>query len=83
MNPKVVQLRESPSLNDIPGMLRKLAEDIEAGVHGDVSSAYVLLPAEGDYPKIFGFGDVTGEFDPIVQCELAKAWFVENRVRRA
>lgn len=80
---KVVPLHDGqPPLNDVPGRLRLLAEQIEAGEHGEVSGALILLPQAGDYPSAFGFGDIEGQNDPIIVCELAKAWFVANLVRR-
>ena len=80
---KVVELHDGrPALNDIPGRLRLLADQIEAGEHGEVEGALVLLPQADDYPAAFGFGDVEGQNDPIILCELAKAWFVNNLVRR-
>lgn len=81
--PKVVQLHGGrPSLNDVPGRLRVLADQIEAGEHGEIYSALVLLPQRNDYPIVFGFGSVDGQNDPIVTCELAKSLFVNNIVRR-
>ncbi|MCA8017748.1 hypothetical protein [Burkholderia metallica] len=49
----VIQLREV-SLEDIPAMLRRLADHIEFGQYGDVMAAAVVL----DAPEIpvFGFG---------------------------
>jgi hypothetical protein len=76
-------IREAaPALTDIPGMLRRTADRIEAGELGDVSSAFVLVPAPGDYPKIFGFGDIERGNDPIIQFELAKLWLLTNLVHR-
>lgn len=82
MSAEIVSLRSGPTLADIPGHLRQLAEDIESGEYGDVQSLFVLMPIEGDYPTAFGWGDVTGQNDPIIQLELAKAWFVANIVSR-
>jgi len=80
---EIVKLRDgAPPLNDVPGMLRWLADAIEAGEHGDVQSLFALIPRPGDYPTVFGWGDVAGQNDPIIQCELAKAWFVANLVSR-
>jgi hypothetical protein len=80
---EVVQLREGrPPLTDIPGRLRLLADQIEAGEHGDVAGALVLLPRPSDYPSIFGFGDVEGENHPMIVCELAKHVFITHRLNR-
>lgn len=81
--PKVVMLRQGPSLQDVTGMLRKLAGDIERGEHGDVDSATVLIPRANDYPIVFGFGDMTGQRDPVITCEMAKAWMILNHVGRS
>lgn len=78
----VVELRPGPTLRDIPGMLRSLADAVEAGEHGDVGSALVLIPREDDYPLAFGFGEQGGESHPIIVMEQAKVWFVANIVGR-
>ena len=83
MTAEIVSLRGgTPALNDIPGMLRALADAIEAGEYGEVQSLIALMPRPRDYPIPFGWGDVEGQNDPIIQCELAKAWFVNNLVER-
>lgn len=82
MTEKVVALRRGPSLADIPGMLRNLADDVEAGVYGEVPSVLVLMPRSGDYPHAFGFGDQDGEHHPIVTMEIAKVWFATRQVAR-
>lgn len=52
---------ESPVLRDIPRMLRKLADDIEAGEkYGPVAGvrrAAIVLRIAGMVPSVFGFGD--------------------------
>ncbi len=72
-----------PPLTDIPAMLRGMADDIESGAFGDVKTMYALVPKDGDYPLLFGWGNVDGTNDPIIQIELAKAWLVNNLVQRA
>jgi hypothetical protein len=80
----VVPLRDAaPLLTDIPGMLRRAADQIEAGTYGAVGAAFLLLPDPDGYPRIFGWGDVEGQNHPIIQCELAKAWLVNNIVARS
>lgn len=79
---KVVELRSGPLLNDSPGMLRKLADDIEAGAHGEVQAALVLIPRDNDFPLAFGFGNLDGERHPIVTLQLATHWFCNNLVER-
>lgn len=56
---KVVELHEGrPLLNDIPGRLRHLAEQLEAGEHGEVDFAFVILDGEQPMPICIGFGDL-------------------------
>lgn len=84
MSAEIVNLRDGvPLLSDIPGMLRRFADAVESGEYGDVQSLILLLPIADDYPAVFGWGDVEGQNDPIIQCELAKAWFVTSLVKRA
>ena len=50
---EVVSLYETNS-RDIPAMLRRMADDIEAGTYGDVSEAAFVLC--GDTLEVFGWG---------------------------
>lgn len=80
---KVVPLHDGrPALNDIPGRLRLLADQIETAIY-TAETVYVVLPQAGEFPKIFGFGNVEGDNSPITQLELMKHWLVANLVVRA
>lgn len=76
----VVTLR-NVSLADIPGMLRKMADKIEQGEIA-ATSALFIIPCDGDWPNIFGWGEHMGDYDNIAVLELAKAWFVNNLTKR-
>ena len=81
--PKIVHLHEGrPSLADVVGRLRLLADDIEAGKLGKITTAFVVLPTERDYPIIYGFGDVETDNHPVLQFELAKQKFIFNMMKR-
>ena len=78
MSLNVVPIRDAaPSLADIPGMLRKMAADIEKGEHGKVDSLFVLIPTDEGCPALFGWGDVD-DHNLIVELEMAKAWLLKN-----
>ena len=79
---KIVELRPTPPLTDIVGRLRLMADQIEAGEFGDVPGAFVLLPRDGGYPVVCGFGDVEGENHPIIQFELGKMIFLNSKIER-
>lgn len=78
----VIELRKAPLVNDIPGQLRQMADAIEAGEHGDVTTGLFLLPVSGDWPEVFGWGDIDGENHPIIQFQFALAKFSHNQMRR-
>lgn len=78
---KIVEFRQTP-LTDVPGMMRRLADQIEAGEYGEVKSLYALMPRDSGYPSLFGWGDITGKNDPIIQLDLAKLWLLMNLVER-
>lgn len=83
MSDNIVLLRDGgPSLQDIPAMLRLMADQIEAGEHGSVTSMLVLIPEPDDYPRLFGWGDVEGGNQPVIQLELAKLWMLTNMTAR-
>lgn len=69
-------------LRDIPGLLRQMAANIEAGEYGDVPTLLIVMPRMGDWPQIFGWGDVEGESAPIIQFEYAKHFLVANKTSR-
>lgn len=71
------------NLSEVATELRNLADSIDAGTHGEITTAFVILPNNEDWPAIFGYGTVEGDRHPVVQLELAKAWLVNNITRRA
>jgi hypothetical protein len=81
MPAKIVQLGVS-NLADIPAMLRNTADQIEAGTYGEVGTIFIVMPRDDGWPKLLGFGDVTGINEPIVQLELTKHWLLNNLVTR-
>jgi hypothetical protein len=83
MSISIVPLRDGRApLTDIPGRLRVLADNIEAGVNGDIHSCIVLLTRPGDFPAALQYGEVDGPNDPIIQLQLALHWFVTKIVVR-
>jgi hypothetical protein len=81
----IVHIRgeDTPSLKDVVGMLRRLADKIESGEHGEVNSVFVVVPsAQEDFPKVFAFGDVDGNNNPYIQLDLAKQLLLNNLVVR-
>lgn len=80
---RVVPIRDGrPSLNDIPARLRLLADQIETGELGEVGTLLALIVRPADWPTTFGFGDVDGSNDPIIQFELAKTLHVQMMMGR-
>lgn len=53
---KVVELPAN-NLRDIPAMLRQLADNIEAGVHGDVRAGACVLMRADRTMSAFGWGE--------------------------
>lgn len=78
----VVPLREGPPLSDVVAQIRAWADRIEAGEYGEVDAVFALMPRSGDYPTVWGWGDVAGTNDPVVQFELAKLWLLTNLTKR-
>jgi len=81
MTAEVVQLPVA-NLADIPSMLRNLADQIDAGEWGKVGTVFMVMPQHNDFPRLFGWGDITGLNEPIVQIELLKHWLITNLVSR-
>jgi hypothetical protein len=81
MSLTIVPLRETPSLQDIPALLRNLAAEIESG-ETMARTMFILIPRDGDYPQIRGWGDVDGDRRPIEQLALASHWLVSRQTDR-
>jgi hypothetical protein len=82
-NLTVVPLREMPSLQDIPALLRRLADQIANG-EVEAKTLYVVIPQPGkDYPKLRGWGDVDGDRQPIVQVALLQHWLLSRETARS
>jgi len=77
----VVPLRNSPSLQDIPALLRNLAAEIESG-ETVARSMFIVIPKDGEYPELRGWGDVDGERRPIEQLALAQHWLLSRQTAR-
>lgn len=81
--PALVELNR-PNLRDIPQMLRRMADAIEAGDHGDVTAvvAVALEATGGGRPVVFGFGD-TNDIHSIGVLQLGVSFLVAHETRRA
>lgn len=82
---KIVPLHDGrPPLNDIPGRLRLLADELEAGEHGEYANCLVIIPeiTLTDYPRMWGFGDVDGINNPIITLHLALQKWVNQIMGR-
>lgn len=77
MTLEVVQLRAAPKLNDIPAMMRQLADEIERG-EVEAESMLCLIPSDEGLPVIYGWGEHMGDYANIGLLELAKAFIVNQ-----
>ena len=73
---EVITLHDEPSLQDITGHLRSLADRIDNGEYGDVEGLFAIMPREQQYPAVFAWGCNSGAFEPIIQLELARQWLI-------
>lgn len=75
----VISLRDGrPSLNDIPGRLRLLADEIERGEYPECETCLIVLNKNG-WPNVLQFGNADGENHPIILLQLALTW-ITNRI---
>lgn len=72
------------NLSDMSACLRRLAENIDAGLYPDASALIVVMPVENEFPMAFGFGadEQLGSLAVIAQLEMAKAWFINHVTSR-
>ncbi len=74
---EVVQLRDAPLVNDIPGQLRQLADSIERG-EVEADQCICLVPQPDDFPTIYGWGEAFDNRIVLAQFELARHWLVRQ-----
>ena len=79
---EILKLRDA-LLTDVPAQLRALADRIEAGEHGDVDTAFAVIPVVDDFPLIFGWGLNCSQADCGWTLHLAQHWLAETLTRRA
>lgn len=78
----VVPIRDDTTrVNDIPGQLRALADRIESG-ELEAESMLAIIPVEGDWPILFGWGEDLGEYGRIGVLDVMRAWLVGRQVAR-
>ena len=81
MSAEVSMLFKS-NANDVPGMLRKLADAFEAGQHPD-GVCYCIVPKAGLHPDIYAFGKEADHVATFVwQIQLAMAWTTDVQLGR-
>lgn len=81
--PRVVPLRPGRALlSDIPGMLRQTADQIENGQIKDVEYALFIIPRPGEWPAVYGWGEIKDDYTNIGILELTKIWFAQQRTER-
>ncbi len=69
--PKVIEFPHK-SVQDVPAMLRGLADRIESG-EVRATSLFCVAPVDDGYPEIFLFGPTDGDkTDPLIHLELAR-----------
>lgn len=80
----VVSLHDGrPSLQDIPARLRLLADQLEAGDHGDYYNCLVIIPQlHNEWPIMWGYGDVDGVNSPIITLTLALQMWIDKQMAR-
>ena len=74
---EIIKLRDA-DLTDVPAMLRKLADDIEAGEHGDVHTCFAVIPVVDDFPMIFGWGLNCSQAQCGWTLHLAQHWLANT-----
>lgn len=74
---KVVALRTTPAVSDIPAQLRDLAARIEAG-EIDADAMLCIIPQDNDLPALFLWGENYGPYADIAMLELAKTAIVQR-----
>lgn len=62
---------DGPNYGDVPGCLRRLADEIEAGIHGELFRAVLILQAEESL-ALAKLGEATTPYELMGLFEAAK-----------
>lgn len=77
MSARLLKFPIDETLRDVPGKLRRLADDVERGAYGTVLGCAVVLDADGI--ELFGFGEgVTSANDAWALFNLGAAKFART-----
>lgn len=79
---KIVDLPRGPSLMDVSAHLRRIADEIEAGDWGDNPTGIFLMPRDGDWPALFGWGPNTSEAEVVFAMQQAVTFLTNTLVGR-
>lgn len=72
-----------PRVGDIPAMLRKLADEIEAGEHPELTAVHAVLDHDDCQLQIRMFGRMSGPYDSIGAFQTAIAMLTKSRLEAA
>lgn len=82
MSATIVEFPAS-NLSDMPTLLRTIADQIEAGEHGEPTAGVLVIEAPmSEWPAVFGLGSDAIPPRCVWLLELAKAFFVTNHTER-
>lgn len=79
MSDNIIHLGQN-AINDIPTMLRALADQINSGKQ-TAEAVYVIVPNPGAYPTIYGYGAYTSPEERIATLDMAKYWILREQVQ--
>jgi hypothetical protein len=60
------------NLRDIPGMIRRFADDLEGGKHGDLHRAVLIIQRDDNSMALFGWGENSTDLELMGLFEAAK-----------
>lgn len=68
-------------VGDIPGQLRKLADEIDAGEHPEIASITAVADYHDGDLRVFGWGD-TDSMRSVAALHAGLAWMANDRLAR-
>lgn len=75
----IIQLGSGVLLSDIPGQLRRLADQIETGAI-TAESLLAIIPSDGYYPIIYGWGEAMGAHERLGVLAAAQFWVANRQI---
>lgn len=75
----VIKLGTGVKVTDIPGQLRRLADQIESG-EVETDRLLAIIPRDNQYPVIYGWGEMMSAYERLGVMAAAQFWIAQWQI---